>query len=327
MPVYNAAPFVAEAIRSVLNQNFNDFELIIINDGSTDASEEQILAFKDKRILYLKQSNQGQVIASNNGIKRAQGRFIKFLDADDIINKDHLLLQYNAIKNDIGCIASCEWAVFYKDISKAVFQKENVHRHYNNPMDWFYDAHYYDKGMLGAWLWLIPSSVLKKAGLWHPQLSLNNDFDFSTRLICASKGIRFAKGAKLYYRTGNQKSLTHSKNEQAYRSALLTTELAMVNILKIENSQRMRQLFADRFQAWIYLMYPQHKSIRKTMRSHIKDLGGSALKPEGGRLFKLLNLIFPWQVVKWTQFMVHKTIWRPILTLKYKRKMRKKFLL
>lgn len=325
MPVYNTEKYVAAAIQSVLQQSFTDFELIIINDGSKDESEAIIKSFKDERIVYIKQENKGQVVASNNGIKKASGQYIKFLDADDLLSSRHLELQLNALAGTQLQLASCEWAYFYENPEHAYFEKEYTHKAYTNPLDWFYDSHHYDKGMLGAWLWLIPRELLNKAGYWNEQLSLNNDFDFSTRLICASQGIRFAQGAKLFYRKGDMNASTHNKSKKAYESALLTTELAMYKVLSLEDSERMRRLFADRFQSWIYEIYPQHRKIVHRMETHVKSLGKSFLKPVGGSIFKLLNAIFPWKWIKIMQFYIHQSIWKPVLKWKYKQKFKTKF--
>ncbi|ABO49923.1 glycosyl transferase, family 2 [Desulforamulus reducens MI-1] len=84
MPVYNGAEFLKETIESVLNQTEKNFELIIINDGSTDQSEDVILSFSDPRILYFKQENSGAAAARNRGLEKACGDFVVIQDADDI---------------------------------------------------------------------------------------------------------------------------------------------------------------------------------------------------------------------------------------------------
>lgn len=96
MPVYNTAHFVGEAVESVLNQTFKDFELIIINDGSTDNSLVIIddLKLRDSRIVIISQDNAGLSAARNRGIELAQGEFIFFMDSDDLISSDTLLLCY-----------------------------------------------------------------------------------------------------------------------------------------------------------------------------------------------------------------------------------------
>jgi glycosyltransferase involved in cell wall biosynthesis len=83
MPVYNARTFVSKAIESVLGQTFQDYELIVMDDGSTDGSREEVMKFGD-RLTYLSQVNQGGAGARNEGVKHTRGRYLAFLDADDI---------------------------------------------------------------------------------------------------------------------------------------------------------------------------------------------------------------------------------------------------
>jgi glycosyltransferase involved in cell wall biosynthesis len=85
MPVFNGANFLRQSIEAILNQQFQDFEFIIINDGSTDASEEIIRSYSDKRIVYLEnERNLGIVASLNKGLAVASGRYIVRTDADDI---------------------------------------------------------------------------------------------------------------------------------------------------------------------------------------------------------------------------------------------------
>ncbi|MCL2312733.1 MAG: glycosyltransferase [Firmicutes bacterium] len=85
MPAYNAEKYIGEAITSVLNQTFTDFELVVINDGSTDNTEEIILSFKDERIRYvINESNLKLIATLNKGIDLALGKYIARIDADDI---------------------------------------------------------------------------------------------------------------------------------------------------------------------------------------------------------------------------------------------------
>lgn len=86
IPLYNKATSIKRTIHSVLSQSYTDFELIIINDGSTDNSAEIVnKQFYDKRIRYIYQDNAGVSSARNRGIKEAIGEWILFLDADDIL--------------------------------------------------------------------------------------------------------------------------------------------------------------------------------------------------------------------------------------------------
>ncbi|MFW4406571.1 glycosyltransferase family 2 protein [Lactiplantibacillus paraplantarum] len=94
LPVFNSQDFIQETIESVLDQSLKTFELIIINDASTDDTESIIQSYDDQRIVYEKlNKNSGVATARNVGIKIAHGKFIAFIDSDDCWNKDKLRCQ------------------------------------------------------------------------------------------------------------------------------------------------------------------------------------------------------------------------------------------
>ena len=92
IPVYNSELYLEESIRSALAQTYQPFEILIINDGSTDSSESVAMKFA-KQTIYLYQSNQGAAAARNRGIKKSSGEFLAFLDADDLWDPKKLSTQ------------------------------------------------------------------------------------------------------------------------------------------------------------------------------------------------------------------------------------------
>ena len=109
MPVFNAAPFVSAAIGSVLAQTCPDFELIIVDDASTDGSREIIAGFGDERIHKIwQEENLGAAYAKNTGLVVARGEFIAFLDADDIAFPGRLAAQLDFLQGhpDISILGS-----------------------------------------------------------------------------------------------------------------------------------------------------------------------------------------------------------------------------
>ncbi|MBP5659863.1 MAG: glycosyltransferase family 2 protein [Lachnospiraceae bacterium] len=85
VPVYNAEKFIKETIKSVLNQTYTDFELLLVDDCSKDGSVQAIESFEDPRVILLKQEqNAGAYAARNRGLKEAKGRYIAFIDSDDL---------------------------------------------------------------------------------------------------------------------------------------------------------------------------------------------------------------------------------------------------
>ena len=112
IPVYNKGPHIHRSISSVLNQTFQDFELILVNDASTDNSQEEIEKFKDKRIsLYHREEpGPGGYAARNRGIEKAKGEWIAFLDADDEWYPNHLEKMHElAQKYPEVYFISCGW--------------------------------------------------------------------------------------------------------------------------------------------------------------------------------------------------------------------------
>ena len=102
MPVYNTGKYLERCLNSIINQTYTNWELIAVNDGSTDNSLEILKSYaqKDNRIIVLEQENQGQSVARNNGIKVAKGEYILMMDSDDLLidNKIGILLDI-AIRN------------------------------------------------------------------------------------------------------------------------------------------------------------------------------------------------------------------------------------
>src|SRR5574344_1834201 len=85
MPSYNTAQYIAESINSVINQTYQEWELIIVDDCSTDDTDEVVKSFHDKRIRYLKNDkNSGAAVSRNRALREAKGRWIAFLDSDDL---------------------------------------------------------------------------------------------------------------------------------------------------------------------------------------------------------------------------------------------------
>lgn len=97
IPLYNKENFVQRTLKSLLEQKFKDFEIIIVNDGSTDKSLEIVKSLKTEKINLLNQQNQGVAAARNNGVEVSKGKWIAFLDADDIWKPEHLQELKNCI--------------------------------------------------------------------------------------------------------------------------------------------------------------------------------------------------------------------------------------
>ncbi len=100
IPCYNAEVFIEQTIASVLNQTYADFQLVIVNDGSTDGTGQVVRQFNDPRIVYHAQTNVGVADARNKGMALATGKYIAFLDADDLYFRDNLAEKVHFLSNN-----------------------------------------------------------------------------------------------------------------------------------------------------------------------------------------------------------------------------------
>ncbi len=148
VPVYNAEAFVEETIRSVLRQTYDNFEVIVVDDGSKDRTREIVerTAKEDRRVTYVFQKNAGQSAARNTAIRNAKGKYIAFLDADDLFLPRKLELQVAHLEHNPDCGVSYSKIyhffdtdtnqLFYFDVghpSSHLFEKL-LHKNFINPL-------------------------------------------------------------------------------------------------------------------------------------------------------------------------------------------------
>jgi len=116
LPVYNSDAYLKESIESILAQTFTDFELIILNDGSSDHSADIILSYSDKRIIYLKnETNRGLIYTLNKGIEHAIGKYTARMDADDICEVNRLEIQKNWLDTHPQTSIVCSFSEFINE--------------------------------------------------------------------------------------------------------------------------------------------------------------------------------------------------------------------
>jgi glycosyltransferase involved in cell wall biosynthesis len=179
IPTYNRADLIGEAIESVVNQTYDDFEIIIVDDGSADSTKEVVGRFSGP-IKYLYQENRGRSCARNKGFEVSSGDYICFLDSDDVLNPRMLEIQVSLLDSntDLGFVYSD-----YQFINRAgeILPKPEVFR-----------AHPLRRGRIFRFLiyfdFIFPSTVLarrdciNKAGLFDPSLDAAEDLDWLLRM-------------------------------------------------------------------------------------------------------------------------------------------------
>jgi glycosyltransferase involved in cell wall biosynthesis len=296
---FNAEKYIQETLNSVFSQTWKNLEIIVVNDGSTDNTLSILETYSDK-IKIISQENKGQDAALNNGYKNSSGDYIKFMDSDDLINPEMIERQMKVLEGSDDYVAYGEWARFYNDRpALADFTRLDYWKD-ASPLD-FLTARP-ERVMLQCGIMLIPRAILEKSGLWDERLILFNDTEFYTRVLLASKAIRFTEGSRLYYRSGMTGSISAGRARKFYESTFLATCLLGERLVAAEDSYRVRNLVSNTFLMQYYHMYPKFPDLQKKHEDMISYYGHGTMGVDGGRVFKLLCTWFGWKFAKRVQY-------------------------
>ena len=221
LPTYNGATrgegkYLKQAIESVLNQSYSNFELIIINDGSKDNTEEIIKQYKDNRIIYLKHDiNKGPAAARNTALKEATGEYIAFLDDDDyyLPNKLEDQLKF-MIKNNVN-ISICGGFII-KENNKFLYLSKNKVKKFIHTLDIYLDK-----------INFFPDTIMIKNNmkdiLFKENLKAAVDWDYVLRLSMREKILMFPQ--RLFAYRIHQSNLTKNLESIFYYRLLISFEL------------------------------------------------------------------------------------------------------
>lgn len=178
IPSYNYGKYIGQSISSVLCQTFTDFELIIIDDGSKDNTREVVSQFKDKRLRYHYQYNSGLSAARNSGVNLSAGKYIAFLDADDLWLPKKLELQVPLIEQSemIGLVYG-GYQVFGEDIASTLDRNPIIHN--SNWLHYLVLGNYVSGSATTS---LIRRDCFLKVGLFDEKLKSAEDWDMWLRI-------------------------------------------------------------------------------------------------------------------------------------------------
>lgn len=238
IPTYNAAAMVEEAIRSVLAQTYGDLEIIVIDDGSTDNTEEVMRRFGEQ-VRYFKQENQGVSAARNFGIKQARGEYIAFLDSDDLWLPEKLAEEVPWLERDpqLGLVY-CDWAV--------ISGQEVLHASYLESLPGS-SGYVFDELVQSGFI-LTSGVVVRRAclddvGDFDKSLAIAQDYDLWLRISYTWKVQLVAKG--LFTKRNLDGSLSSNLSKTALeRIALYEKTLRTLPGMKARSRRLLRQQLA-----------------------------------------------------------------------------------
>jgi glycosyltransferase involved in cell wall biosynthesis len=236
IPTYNRAHLISETIDSILEQTYIHWECIIVDDDSSDNTEQIIKLYseKDDRIKFYhrpKNKQKGASSSRNYGLEKSHGYYIQFLDSDDIISKGKLGIQVELLEQDpLNSLATCTWGMFKNDINDAeIYHNLKSYNDFEEPLE-FIEALGKSLGFFPIHAYLIRKSIITKAGYWNEYLSLNDDAEFMVRVIVNSHKICFAEDCKAFYRLPTNNNLSSYNDEGKVIDAINSWKLIEANL-------------------------------------------------------------------------------------------------
>lgn len=220
MPVYNKAAVVKRAIESVLSQSYDDFELIIVDDGSTDDSKSVINTFaNNQKVKIICQVNQGVSVARNEGILAASGECITFLDPDDRWLENHLQVLYDTYLkcNKMRAIYATGYHIIMADHSEYSMEKEiDFHilcgKQYKICPDLFSIYNHFKYGIIHTNSVMIPKRVFNSVGYFTVGCKRSQDTDMWFRVMLKYPAVIIRDVTAVYYREESTATKTNTRN-------------------------------------------------------------------------------------------------------------------
>ncbi len=313
IPVFNAEKYLSQTINSALNQTWTNKEIIIIDDGSDDASFNIAKLYESENVKIFRQKNQGASAARNLGIKEAKGKFIQFLDADDLLKNNKIESQLNTINFSCNQLAICPVIHFLDGNSvenilplahEKVFYQSNA-----NPFNFLlklYGSVNNQTGMIALHSWLTPIGLIKKVGFWNENLTVNDDGEYFCRVVLASEKIIYTDETFCYYRKYKTwHSLSAQKNSKALQSQFDSIILIHQHLHQYKNPLLINPIIAALLKQLEVNIYPSENVLSKAIKQKITEMGGTKYVPVlGGKLIEVIKDIAGWKVARLLQHII-----------------------
>lgn len=236
IPLYNKETHIKSTIQSVLDQTFQDFEVIVVNDGSRDGSKSVLSSFSDDKIYYYEQENQGVSAARNLAISKAKSNYIALLDADDLWEPTYLETIYQLIQSfpEHYVFATSVLIETPKDVIPSVYSIDNLRDNDVCVLDYFESSTI--NSLLTSSSVVLHKSVFEKIGIYNTSIKNGEDTDLWIRI-----GIHYQIVFK------NQALVTYRFQEQSLsnNATRLIDKPALDNYAQLETTNRGLKKFLD----------------------------------------------------------------------------------
>ncbi len=280
IPLYNAEAYIAEAVESALQQTYQNIEIIIVDDGSTDNSLSIARDYESDKVKVFSQLNKGASAARNKAFKLSSGELIQYLDADDILDTHKVEEQVKAFRDvqEQEAIINGRWGKYKESISTVKWEHQPIDRSYDIPLNWLLDS-WNGGGMAQTGVWLVPRRLIAEAGPWREDLTLNDDGEFFTRVLIKAQKIVFVNKAKVFYRTDNYESLSKGKSYKAIKSQLHSLIYIGENLQEKLYVQQLREVMYQKMYNFLYLFGGAYPKLDKLALQYLESYSSHKKEP------------------------------------------------
>ena len=295
IPAYNAERWIGDTIRSALSQTWSKKEIIIVDDGSTDNTLAIARTFESQIVKVVGQQNKGACAARNNGLSYAQGSYIQWLDADDLLARDKVSRQLKLANsgNDSRILFTSSFGMFYFCQQRSQIYPTALWQDLL-PAEWLINKFNCNLWMNPA-VWLVSRKLTELAGPWDERLVRHNDVEYICRVVASSEQVKFAGEAISYYRVGNTGTLSANTSDRACESVVLSLSLCVQYLLALENSERTKKACLNILQSSMSCLYPEKKALLCKVNTLASELGGHLVPPEVSWRYYPVKMIFGWK--------------------------------
>jgi glycosyltransferase involved in cell wall biosynthesis len=277
IPAYNAERWLVAAIRSVLAQSWPRIEVIVVDDGSIDGTLALAKTWESASVKVVTQPNMGAPAARNKALELAQGSYIQWLDADDLLHSEKIATQMTAAArvSDRRFLLSGPFGTFYYRTARARFVETSLWRDLT-PVDYFL-ARFRDNTYFQTDAWLVSRELTDAAGPWTDVGSPDDDGEYFCRVVMQSTGVTFVRDARSYYRVGNPGSLANRRSHKATAALFASKEKCIRYLLALEDSPRTRTACIQLLQDWIFHLCEYEDVVAKSQKL-AAELGGTLVR-------------------------------------------------
>jgi glycosyltransferase involved in cell wall biosynthesis len=303
IPAYNAERWIAESIQSAVAQTWQHKEIIVVDDGSTDATAPVARGFASAGVQVVSAGkNHGVAAAQNLAIETCSGDYVQILAADDILAPDKIERQLATVDGaeDKWKLLSTSWAPFFFRTRKARFV-QNALCEDLAPAEWLVRKMSLNLHMQPA-TWLASRELIEAAGSFDTTLCFDDDGEYFCRVLKASNGTRFVPGTGVFYRITPSSRVSYIGNSDRKKEALLRSIKSHIRCLRsMDDSERARAACVTFIQNWYDAFYPERPDLIAEARDLATELQGKLEEPQLRQKYAWMQPLFGWKTAKAAQ--------------------------